>query len=900
MLHIQMETLEGGLMIKKRQVSVCSRWQKSRAANNLMLRLSEVAISSLILISVISIGQAQDLGQANSLEMLPIGPQVLTPTHFKSGPLSQRELERAQLNRLLVRQLSKLSRLKSLASSSNDLQIAVHLNTNKLQMRPQKIVSASESDRLQGSNPAPSKTSTLILITMDNSSGNGPSANEPFVGRQQAAKATVQAGNLMSVTSTNLHQPNSQAPKRSSEAQLSRVVDLEKRLNLLSREPREINADAYDGRFNSNSAATFLFEERATPSEQDTSKNTYDSTTPTTGANETDLHESNNGLLAGFANMEEYLNLDELEEDQFIDCTSLSPSIFRRDQLNMLNREQIDALNFTGSRRQLFICVERRYRIMNFITSIITPILFTIIILVGLIGNIAVILVIWEDRKQERELSPPNLLILDLSLADLSFILFCIPFTGWDYAVGHWIFGDTWCKLNQYLIVVCALSSIYTLVLMSVDRFLAVVYPIECIRIRTSRNTLYAILVKWIIILLMSTPSARMHGEIRIYDDGNWQCRFLMNDFNAIHFQIIFFLASYLLPLSLIGVLYWALLNKLWYGNKPVGHRESTKMLESKKKVTVLVAGIVIVFAICWFPIQMMLIMMRLQIHEITINYVALQVFAHILGYMNSCVNPIVYAFASENFNNSFKRSNLGRLYRAATPWLHHVDPHDLHTRGGGQSNSNIRPMHNSHSRSNNISNQNHIFTSKPKGNKLRGHNNNSSNVHEPSPPTIQTVVGPTKPNVVQSSPSSGQTQTSSVTESYPLNQIHMRQIPSGQSSDLKHASQSSQNIIKLEPRDRCQFKLQQVNSLIKSTSDQTGSAISTNKSNVIQQQHQESNSLQQAKQSIGDCDQQASSIGNGNLAASVKMPKQQLVAQVSHFDSRSISHRCEPMQQQI
>lgn len=312
------------------------------------------------------------------------------------------------------------------------------------------------------------------------------------------------------------------------------------------------------------------------------------------------------------------------------------------------------------------ICVHSgSHQMIEFITKVLTPILFGIIIVVGLLGNIIVMLVILEDRKTERELTPTNLLILDLSLADLSFIIFCIPFTGWDYSVGHWVFGQLWCKFNQYLIVVCALSSIYTLVLMSVDRFMAIVYPIECISYRTSKNTLYAIYIKWILILLIASPTVSMHGlvELPFGEPDQFNCRFLADQYNPLHFQIAFFITSYLFPLILIFCLYLSLLNKLWFGSKPHGHKESHKMLESKKKVTWLVAGIVVVFALCWCPIQVMLIMMRLKYpSRITATYVAIQVFAHILGYMNSCVNPIVYAFASETFHNSFKRSSFGRF----------------------------------------------------------------------------------------------------------------------------------------------------------------------------------------------------------------------------------------------
>lgn len=51
-------------------------------------------------------------------------------------------------------------------------------------------------------------------------------------------------------------------------------------------------------------------------------------------------------------------------------------------------------------------------------------------------------------------------------------------------------FGNLMCKTVQYMIVVTCLASVYTLVLMSLDRFLAVVHPISSISIRTERNAL--------------------------------------------------------------------------------------------------------------------------------------------------------------------------------------------------------------------------------------------------------------------------------------------------------------------------------------------------------------------------------------------------------------------------
>ena len=68
-----------------------------------------------------------------------------------------------------------------------------------------------------------------------------------------------------------------------------------------------------------------------------------------------------------------------------------------------------------------------------------------------------------------------NLLILNLAVADLLFILVCVPATASDYILMFWPFGLTWCRTVQYIIYVTAYVSIYTLVLMAGDRSVIIV-----------------------------------------------------------------------------------------------------------------------------------------------------------------------------------------------------------------------------------------------------------------------------------------------------------------------------------------------------------------------------------------------------------------------------------------
>jgi hypothetical protein len=74
-----------------------------------------------------------------------------------------------------------------------------------------------------------------------------------------------------------------------------------------------------------------------------------------------------------------------------------------------------------------------------------------------------------------------------------------------DYAIG-WPFGDSMCRLVQYLIHVSTYGSVYTLVLLSLDRYLAVVYPVRSIGMRTVCNTSIAIGISWAIVCTSCVP----------------------------------------------------------------------------------------------------------------------------------------------------------------------------------------------------------------------------------------------------------------------------------------------------------------------------------------------------------------------------------------------------------
>ncbi|XP_017474834.1 PREDICTED: allatostatin-A receptor-like [Rhagoletis zephyria] len=289
------------------------------------------------------------------------------------------------------------------------------------------------------------------------------------------------------------------------------------------------------------------------------------------------------------------------------------------------------------------------------VVSTVVPVFFGLIGLAGLIGNGLVILVVIANQQMR---STTNLLIINLAISDILFVIFCVPFTATDYVLPEWPFGNLWCKFVQYMIVVTCHCSVYTLVLMSFDRFLAVVHPVTSMSLRSERNAMLAIIFAWVLILTTAIPVALAHSVRLYYFKGRnyTACVFSTEEegWNWVAFQISFFLSSYLAPLTLICFLYVGMLARLWRSSP--GCKPSAESRKGKRRVTRMVVIVVFAFVICWLPIHVILVLKALNRYPGTPSSIMVQIVSHVLAYTNSCINPFLYAFLSDNFRKAFRK----------------------------------------------------------------------------------------------------------------------------------------------------------------------------------------------------------------------------------------------------
>lgn len=94
-------------------------------------------------------------------------------------------------------------------------------------------------------------------------------------------------------------------------------------------------------------------------------------------------------------------------------------------------------------------------------------IIYTTTAIISLASNIVTIIVLVKGERLSSELWK---YLINLSVADISMALFCIPFTYTMFMLGHWVFPVWLCPVVQFTQVCSVMISVYTLTIIGIDR----------------------------------------------------------------------------------------------------------------------------------------------------------------------------------------------------------------------------------------------------------------------------------------------------------------------------------------------------------------------------------------------------------------------------------------------
>ncbi|KAB5586591.1 hypothetical protein PHYPO_G00003460 [Pangasianodon hypophthalmus] len=285
------------------------------------------------------------------------------------------------------------------------------------------------------------------------------------------------------------------------------------------------------------------------------------------------------------------------------------------------------------------------------------PVLYSLFFIVGFLGNM---LVLWVILRGAHLKSMTDVSLLNLAIADL-LLIFSLPFLA-HYARDTWVFGSFMCTLVLGVYYIGFYAGIFFIVLMSVDRYFAIVHSVFALRIRTKAYGILASMVIWIIAIAASFPELLYLGvetnkkEVlcSAYPKGKGH-----NDVRSAAF-IKMNVLGLLIPLIIVGFCYSMVLRRL-------------RSLRTSKKLAIrLVAVVMVVFFCCWIPYNIAAFLKALELKlilppgcELSKRIQLMLQVTEAVAYSHSCLNPFLYVFVGEKF-----RRHLARLLRQ-TPCIH-------------------------------------------------------------------------------------------------------------------------------------------------------------------------------------------------------------------------------------
>lgn len=294
-----------------------------------------------------------------------------------------------------------------------------------------------------------------------------------------------------------------------------------------------------------------------------------------------------------------------------------------------------------------------------------------LILFLALVGNVCVLLAIHINRTKHSRM---YFFMKHLSIADLVVAVFqVLPQLIWD--ITFRFYGpDFLCRAVKYLQVVGMFASTYMLLLMSMDRCLAICQPLRSLHRRSDR--VYVILT-WILSFLVSIPQIHIFS-LKEVGNGVHDCwADFIQPWGVKAYVTWITVMVYIIPVLILSICYGLISFKIWQNfrlktvcetnvaltstsastRRTTLSRVSSVKLISKAKIRTVKMTFIIVLAyiVCWTPfffVQMWSVWDNDAPKEASLFIIAM-----LLGSLNSCCNPWIYMlFTGHLFHDLLQR----------------------------------------------------------------------------------------------------------------------------------------------------------------------------------------------------------------------------------------------------
>ncbi|XP_036444530.1 coagulation factor II (thrombin) receptor-like 1, tandem duplicate 2 [Colossoma macropomum] len=304
------------------------------------------------------------------------------------------------------------------------------------------------------------------------------------------------------------------------------------------------------------------------------------------------------------------------------------------------------------------------------LTTVFLPLVYIFVFAVGLPTNG---MAIWVLVFRSKKIHPAAIYMANLALADLLFIIWIPLKIAYHFNGNNWTFGEGMCKVLVGFFYGNMYCSILFIACLSVQRYWVVAHPLTQQR-TDNRLAIVMSLLIWAFIWISSTPlylyqqTAQLADpnittchDVNVINRKNFQAQKMFLDVQKPYYYFMVMAGlAFFVPCVIIIVAYVLMLRKL--GNSDM---EGSSAGKTRKKAIILIITVLVTFLVCFIPSNLMLVIhYALLGYGFSNNGYAFYITALCLASLNSCLDPFIYYYVSEEFREHVKNTLLCRSSR--------------------------------------------------------------------------------------------------------------------------------------------------------------------------------------------------------------------------------------------
>ena len=286
---------------------------------------------------------------------------------------------------------------------------------------------------------------------------------------------------------------------------------------------------------------------------------------------------------------------------------------------------------------------------------------YCLIFVVSLLGNSFIGIIVYKTHTPRK---PINFFIVNMAMSDLLYPIFLFPRELTYLHADSWLIsgslGQALCKLVPFLVDVSNCVSIQSLLLIAVDRFGAVVFPLRSPLI-SSKLCPFFILATWIIPMAVLSPYL-VAFKLAVYP-GQLFCVLRWNkafgeSFSLKNYHPALFVVFFYIPIVMLAMLYSIIVIKLKSQKIPGEQSTNAEQQRAKRNRHVLKMSIAIVlgFVLCFLPWSITMLLRYFAQDSLPCGFFIYKNISQFMAISNCAINPCICFIFCSNYRNALKR----------------------------------------------------------------------------------------------------------------------------------------------------------------------------------------------------------------------------------------------------